>query len=96
MGQYGYLNAEWAKAFRSYGLTDVVWVSGYVKTKVLDPDGTFILFKDRVLTYGTVNTGYEISPQESSGLFYLYYNPVSPDSPVNKKGLQDFFRRQIG
>lgn len=96
MGQYGYLNAEWAEAFRSYGLTDVVWVSGYVKTKVLDPDGTFILFKDRVLTYGTVNTGYEISPQESSGLFYLYYNPVSPDSPVNKKGLQDFFRRQIG
>ena len=76
MGQYGYLSDEWANAFRRFGLIDVVWVTGDCKLKNLDPDSTYILFKDGPLSYRSISTNNDIRPIVTFNLFYIYYRPM--------------------
>ncbi|MBQ8120304.1 MAG: HD domain-containing protein [Ruminococcus sp.] len=93
MGQYGYLSDEWANAFRKFGLIDVVWVTGDCKLKNLDPDSTYILFKDGPLSYRSISTNNDIRPIVTFNLFYIYYRPMK--GSINKSGLIDFLKRKL-
>lgn len=92
--KYGYLSEEWQKAFYSFGLDDVVWVNGDSKLKELSPDETFIHFKTRDMTYGSVSSPNVVKPMLKYDLFYIYYQPVDA-KPVNGEGLVGFFREQL-
>lgn len=92
--QYGYLNEAWEEAFESFGLKNIVWVNGDSKRKVLDPDHTYILFKDRMLTYRTVSSSSDTPPVDKLDLFYIYYVPVQ-NKKENLDGLKDFLHQSI-
>lgn len=78
--QYGYFNEEWERAFNSFGMYNVVWVNGDSKLKSLNPDNTFIAFKDEVMTYRTISASNDICPVSKLDLFYIYYDVNSSES----------------
>jgi len=90
---YGYLSEEIQKDFNGFGLSNVVWVSGDSKLKNLDPDNTFILFKDGSLTYRSISSKNEIKPITTLDLFYIYYTPLG-DS-INKEEFIDYLKNKI-
>ena len=65
------------------------------KLKYLDPDSTYILFKDCTLTYRTVDFVNNAHSLEKLNLFYLYYNYANDDRLVDKEGLKNFFHSKI-
>ena len=93
MNQYGYLSEDWSKEIERFGLKNVVWVNGDSKLKNLNPDSTFIWFKDGVLTYRSISSNNEIKPITTLDLFYLYYTPIN--EIINKDGLIDFIKSKI-
>lgn len=93
LSQYGYLSNEWSEKFSEFGLNNVVWVNGDSKLKNLDPDSTFILFKDGPLTYRSISSNNEIKPVTTLNLFYIYYFPSS--TPINKLALVDFLKKKL-
>lgn len=93
--QYGYFNDEWETKFNEFGLKNVVWVNGDSKLKYLDPDSTYIMFKDCTLTYRTVDFVNNAHSLEKLNLFYLYYNYANDDRLVDKEGLKYFFHSKI-
>ncbi len=92
--QYGYLGEEWAAKFRECGLDDVVWVNGSSKLKDLDPNKTFIRFKNRDMTFGAISSPGSVKPTQSAKLFYLYYQPIE-DTPVKANELTRFLRDKL-
>lgn len=92
--RYGYLDRRWKKSFLDCGLDDVVWVDGGSKLKDLDPDKTYIRFKDRDVTYGSVRDPANVRPIKTSDLFYIYYRPVE-GRPVDRDGLVRFLRLEL-
>ncbi|MEZ3436598.1 MAG: HD domain-containing protein [Lachnospiraceae bacterium] len=92
--QYGYFNEEWERAFNSFGMYNVVWVNGDSKLKSLNPDDTFIAFKDEVMTYRTISASNDIRPVSRLDLFYIYYDVISKDS-VNRELFKDYLREKI-
>ncbi len=93
--QYGYLSESWEKAFNSFGLKNVVWVNGDSKLKHLDPDKTYVRFKDISLTYRTVDSIDNVRLIEKLNLFYIYYDAIDESHAVNIAGLKEFLRSQI-
>lgn len=91
--QYGYLSNEWAKKFSEFGLDNVVWVNGDSKLKNLDPDNTFILFKEGPLTYRSISSNNEIKPVTTLNLFYIYYSPST--KAINKLALVNFLKKKL-
>lgn len=92
--QYGYFNEEWENAFHTFGMHDVVWVNGDSKLKALNPDDTFILFKNEALTYRTVSASSDIKPVTKLDLFYIYFKGNSQGN-VDKDGFREFIKNKI-
>lgn len=92
-GHYGYLNEIWSRKFESFGYRNVVWVNGDSKLKNLDPDKTYIVFKDGSMTYRAVSSQNEINPVTKLGLFYIYSD--FENEKTNKKQLVDFLKDEI-
>lgn len=92
---YGYLNKKYADEFEKCGLMNVVWVNGDSKLKSLNPDSTYVLFKDKAITYRTISSSDSIQSIKSLNLFYLYYDSISEDQTLDTKGLCAFLRREI-
>ena len=92
--RYGYLDKQWQDAFSQRGLDDVVWVHGGSKLKELNPNETYIHFKERDVTYGSVRDPANVRPIQVSNLFYIYYRP-SETHPVDRAGLIQFFRAEL-
>lgn len=93
--KYGYFNDEWQETFDSFGLEKVVWVNGDSTLKVLEPDNTFIQFKDTALTYRTVSTENDIKSVQNLDLFYLYYEDIVDDRQINVELLKEFIREKL-
>lgn len=93
--QYGYLNDEWERRFNEFGLKNVVWVNGDSKMKFLDPDNTYIAFKNAPLTYRTVDSTGSGQPIKELNLFYIYFDYTDPHKHINESELREFFRAQI-
>ena len=94
-GQYGFLKENWAKEFSKCGLNNVVWVNGDSKLKTLNPDNTYILFKDCALTYRTISSANDIRPMEKLNLFYIYYEPVNSFKGIDREGLLGFIKEEL-
>lgn len=93
--QYGYLSDDWEHEFNTYGLKNVVWVNGDSKLKFLNPDDTYILFKDCALTYRTVDFDNNTQVLEKLNLFYIYFDYVDENKTIDKKGLKSFLSSKI-
>ena len=94
-GKYGLLEESWAREFSKYGLDNVVWVNGDSKLKTLNPDNTYILFKDCTLTYRTVSSANDIRPMEKLNLFYIYYEPTNDSETIDRNGLLGFIKEEL-
>lgn len=92
--QYGYFNEEWEHVFNSFGMYNVVWVNGDSKLKSLNPDNTFIAFKNEVMTYRTISASNDIRPVSKLDLFYIYYDVNSSDS-VDREAFKEYLREKI-
>lgn len=93
--QYGYLSDSWENKFNTFGLKNVVWVNGDSKFRFWNPDDTYILFKDCSLTYRTIDSSNYTRAIEKLNLFYIFYDCIDNNKPVNKDELKVFFRSQI-
>ena len=87
---YGTINdPTLERRFALLGMKNVVWVDGRSKLKKLNPQNTFILFKDCVRTYQSISTQNELlEDQQSLDVIYLYYNLVDGkkiEKPLVKK-----------
>ena len=91
---YGYLNKEWKQKFYSFNMQDVVWVNGDSKMKKLDPNKTFIKFKDKDMTLRSVSSPDEIHSMERLHLFYVYYKPVD-EKEIKQKEILKFLRQKL-
>lgn len=91
---YGVLkNGDYQRELLEYGMEDVVWVDGKSKLKKLNPEKTFIRFKDCVRTYQSISSKNELtSKSQSLEIFYLYYKK-SPGKDVEKDAVKRFFKR---
>ena len=92
--QYGYPKTEFCEGLYKLGLDKVVWVSGDSKLKELDPVSTYIHFKDRDMTYGSVSSPNDIRSIRKLDLFYIYYTPVD-GVEINISSLQSFFKDSL-
>lgn len=90
--QYGYLNDELDKKFQEFGLSNVVWVNGDSKMKSLNPDNTYILFKNNPMSFRAVSSANDIR-SEKLNLFYIYYEPSSEN--IDVKGWLDYLKNEI-
>ncbi len=93
--KYGYFDKEWNDKFADLGMYDVVWVDGYSKLKRLEPDRTFILFKDNPINFRTVSYEKDIKDTQHINLFYLYYNAEEPISKTSIAGLKEFLKQKL-
>lgn len=91
--QYGYLSENWEQKFNSFGLKNIIWVNGNSKLKYLDPDNTYIKFKDCSLTYRTVDSSDTIRAIDKLNLFYIYYDCI--DDNIDIKNLKEFLYSQV-
>lgn len=92
--QYGYPNKQFCQELYELGLDDVVWVSGDSKLKELSPVMTYIHFKDRDMTYGSVSTPNNIRSIEKLNLFYIYYRPVE-GVEINSEVIQQHLKSTL-
>lgn len=93
--QYGYLCDSWESKFNSFGLKNVVWVNGNSKLKHLDPDKTYVRFKDCSLTFRTVDSIGDVQSIEKLNLFYIYYDCLNENQPINTDELKEFLRSHV-
>lgn len=91
--QYGYLNENLEKKFQEFGLCNVVWVNGDSKLKTLNPDNTYILFKNNPMSFRSISSVNDIKSMEKLNLFYIYYEPIHDN--VDIKGLLDYIKTQL-
>lgn len=86
--KYGSIPSDWQEEFSIHGLEDVVWVESTLKLKIMNPDETFIIFKDAPTRLSDVTLGITNSSTESADDiyigFYLYYDGTE----INKECLQ--------
>ena len=93
--QYGYPDREFCNKLRELGLDDVVWVSGDSKLKELSPVKTYIHFKDRDMTFGSVSTPNDVHSIKKLNLFYIYYRPVQGVDEINGEAIQELFKSSL-
>ncbi len=72
--KYGYFPESWNSRFSEIGFDNVIWVNGNSKLKRLDPDNTFILFKNNPLNFRSVSLEKDLSISQQINLFYVYYD----------------------
>lgn len=93
--KYGYFADDWSSRFLELGFNDVIWVNGNSKLKRLDPDNTFILFKDNPLNLRSVSLEKDLSSSQQINLFYIYYNSEKSISETSIKGLKAFLKAEL-
>ena len=74
------------KIFCEAGITRVVWIEHKIKTKNLEPDETFIRFKDSALRLRDVDLGS--SKPASREFAFLFYEMKEPDEELNSDQLE--------
>ena len=92
-GKYGYF-PDWETELKKFGMQDVVWVDGVSKTKSLDLDKTYILYKDGPLNFRTAMQSTDMQSTLKTYLFYMYYTPVS-GIDFNKQAFKDFIKTKL-
>jgi hypothetical protein len=93
--QYGYLNKDWTAKFENFGLKNVVWVMTDSKLKSLDPDNSYIVFKDITVNYRSVSLSHDIHLEQRVSFFYIYYNKVNDATPINIDGIKQFIHEEL-
>lgn len=69
---YGTLSKQEAEIFEKYGMRDVLIISASVKTKQLNPNDTFIVFKEQALRLYDVFSKEILKEKLSKEFYYLY------------------------
>lgn len=93
MNLYGCFVDEWEKEFITFGMKNVIWVDAKSNLKVLNPDSTCILFKDKTLNYRTVTLDKDVQIEQELRLFYIYYEETS--LPLDSTKFKSFIRDQL-
>lgn len=93
--KYGYFSDEWEQMFKTSGMSNVVWVTGDSKLKSLNPDETYILFKNSGFTYRTISSKNDIKTVGPLNLFYIYYEPIDGFTDIKTENILSFISDKL-
>ncbi len=93
--KYGYFQDDWEQMFKENGMSNVVWVNGDSKLKSLNPDKTYILFKNSVFSYRTISSKNDIKTVGPLNLFYIYYEPIDKSTVIKTENILSFIRSKL-